>query len=646
MPPEPLGTLDPPAGLAPGVAAAIESIAAASGAWCPSLSPDGTRVAYVCDRSGLPRLEVASVQADDPVTVSGSDQEVISVAWAPTEQRLVYLVSPAGSIRAELHTVLADGSGRALLAGAGESETVFAGSWTADGRYACSIADGIGPGTRVVVVDPTTGVLQPVPAADPLGFSVVTAVSPDVTELIVRSGPRNRRRLFLVPLDPSGRAVPVMQVLDQASTGATDPVVATGEDGRFAADDEIYLRSYLGGNSLTLVRVGRLGPDSFGSPEPLAATGADVDAFALRAESRSALLVWNVEGRHRVELRHVGEPVVATPPTTVPLPLPVMAGWGLSRDGRELIGELTGPAAPRALYSVALPPDNVVERGEDWAGAMPARRLPAMPAVDLPQLVEPELLHYRSADGTVLSGWLYRAPGRATPGPTVVSFHGGPESQERPSFAQISQSLAVAGMSVFAPNVRGSSGYGLAFMSADDGAARATSFQDIPATVDHLVRQGIADPDAVGAYGWSYGGYLVMVALTRWPELFRAGAAHAGMADLPAFFAETEPWMAAASVTEYGDPVADAALLAGLSPLAEFDRLTAPLLLVHGEKDTNVPLSQSQRARARLRELNRTVEFVLLPGEGHAIVGTPNRVTAALAIARWFSRWLRREAKA
>ncbi len=113
MSPEPLGTLDRPAGLAAGVVAAIESIAAASGAWCPSLSPDGTRVAFVCDRSGLPRLEVASLDADDAVTISGPDQEVISVAWAPTGQRLVYLVSPAGSIRAELHTVLADGTGHA-----------------------------------------------------------------------------------------------------------------------------------------------------------------------------------------------------------------------------------------------------------------------------------------------------------------------------------------------------------------------------------------------------------------------------------------------------------------------------------------------------------------------------------------------------
>src|SRR6478752_561011 len=217
MSPEPLDTIDRPAGLSAGVAAAIESIAAASGAWCPSLSPDGTRVAYVCDRSGLPRLEVASLDADDAVTISGPDQEVISVAWAPTGQRLVYLVSPAGSIRAELHTVLADGTGHAVLAGAGELETVFAGSWTSDGRYACSIADGRGPGTRVIVVHPETGAVQPVPAADPLGFSVVTAVAPDASEMIVRSGPRNRRRLFLVPIDPAGRAVPVLQFLRRSS---------------------------------------------------------------------------------------------------------------------------------------------------------------------------------------------------------------------------------------------------------------------------------------------------------------------------------------------------------------------------------------------------------------------------------------------
>jgi len=637
---EPLGMLDQPAGPAPGVVAAIESIAAAPGAWCPSLSPEGSRVAYVCDRSGLPRLEVASLEGDDAVTVSGPAQEVISVAWGPTGERLIYLVSPAGSIRAELHTVLADGSGRALLAGAGASETVFAGSWTADGRYACSIADGVGPGTRVVVVDPETTALQPVPAADSLGFSVVTAVSSDVTELIVRSGPRNRRRLYLVPLDPTGRAIPVVQVPDRARPAAAEPIVDTGEDGRFGVADEVYLRSYLGGDSLALIRVDRLGPRRFGPPEPVAAGGADVDAFALRAGALSALLVWNDGGRQRAELRPIDKPVPAVSPIPIPLPLPVMAGWGLSRDGGELIGELTGPAAPRALYSVTLPPDDVVTGGERWTGTTTARRLPAMPAADLPPLVEPELVEYESSDGTALSGWLYRAPGRSSPGPTVVSFHGGPESQERPSFAQISQSLAVTGLSVFAPNVRGSSGYGLAFMSADDGSARTASFQDIPATVDHLVRQGIAEPDAVGAYGWSYGGYLVMTALTRWPALFRAGAAHAGMADLPSFFAETESWMAAASTTEYGDPVTDADLLATLSPLADFHRLTAPLLLVHGEMDTNVPLSQSLRAHARLCELARPVELMLLPGEGHAIVGTPNRVAAALKIAGWFHRWL------
>ena len=93
---------------------------------------------------------------------------------------------------------------------------------------------------------------------------------------------------------------------------------------------------------------------------------------------------------------------------------------------------------------------------------------------------------------------------------------------------------------------------------------------------------GIAVPGRIGAHGWSYGGYLTLVALTRWPDLFAAGVSLAGMSDLRTFFAGTEPWMAAASVTEYGDPVADRDMLAALSPMTALDRVSSPVLLAHG----------------------------------------------------------------
>jgi dipeptidyl aminopeptidase/acylaminoacyl peptidase len=226
------------------------------------------------------------------------------------------------------------------------------------------------------------------------------------------------------------------------------------------------------------------------------------------------------------------------------------------------------------------------------------------------------------------------------PNRTVVSFHGGPEGQERPDWSPVAQSLVAAGFTVFAPNVRGSGGRGRAFMTADDGPAREASFVDVRTTVEQLVAAGIAEPGRIGAHGWSYGGYLALVALTRWPDLFAAGATLAGMSDLRTFFAGTEPWMAAASVTEYGDPVADRDMLAAISPLTTVERLTAPVLLAHGDRDTNVPVAESVQLHQALQALGAESDLLLLRGEGHTIVGRDQLVELSVRVAAWFDRWL------
>jgi dipeptidyl aminopeptidase/acylaminoacyl peptidase len=177
-------------------------------------------------------------------------------------------------------------------------------------------------------------------------------------------------------------------------------------------------------------------------------------------------------------------------------------------------------------------------------------------------------------------------------------------------------------------------------MCADDGHAREASFQDVPATVHALVADGIALPGRVGAHGWSYGGFLTLVALTRWPDLFAAGVSLAGMSDLRTFFAGTEPWMAAASVTEYGDPIADRDMLGRISPMTSLERLTSPVLLAHGDRDTNVPVAESVQAHQALTALGARSELFLLQGEGHTIVGRDRLVELSERVAAWFDRWL------
>lgn len=503
--------------------------------------------------------------------------------------------------------------------GAGPRATVFAGFWAGPGRYVCSIAPGTGPDADVVVVDTAGGSTETLARG---GFLSACALSADGRTLLARRGPRGHRHVVAVDV-VTGVQRPVLR--------PDAPGGVASEDGRFSADGRsVHLRASLPGPLLAdragLVEV-PLGPDGpVGKGRVvLRRADADLDGYALRADG-TVLAVWNAGGRTELWLHDLADGALVR---TVPLPDAVLPGWSLAADGSTVVAELTGPTTPRALWRMKLD------------GRCPAVPLPG--SARRPRsarTVLPERLDHVAPDGMPLSGWLYTPRGAHEPNRTVVSFHGGPEGQHRPAFDPLVQCLVAAGLTVYAPNVRGSGGFGRAFTTADDLGAREASFEDVRTTVDELVTAGIAAPGRIGAHGWSYGGYLTLVALTRWPGLFAAGATLAGMSDLRTFFAGTEPWMAAASVTEYGDPVADAGMLATISPMAALDRVTAPVLLAHGDRDTNVPVAESVQAHAALTARGAPCELLLLPGEGHTVVGRDHLVELSGAVTAWFDRLL------
>jgi dipeptidyl aminopeptidase/acylaminoacyl peptidase len=193
---------------------------------------------------------------------------------------------------------------------------------------------------------------------------------------------------------------------------------------------------------------------------------------------------------------------------------------------------------------------------------------------------------------------------------------------------------------VLAPNVRGSSGFGKRFVNLDNGALRANGVRDIRACVEYLTASRVASPGRVGIMGGSYGGYMVMAGLADYPDLFAAGANLYGVVNFQTFFENTEPWMAAISTVEYGNPATEAELLRRLSPLNRVDRVTAPTLVLHGANDTNVPVVEAEQVVASLRRRNVPVEYVLFPDEGHGWRKTANRVRSTVEIVRWFERHL------
>ena len=253
--------------------------------------------------------------------------------------------------------------------------------------------------------------------------------------------------------------------------------------------------------------------------------------------------------------------------------------------------------------------------------------------------VRPSLERVRAHDGLEITGWLYRPASShpEVPGPAVIHLHGGPEAQERPGYSPLFQALAARGIAVFAPNVRGSSGQGRSFVDADNIDRRWDAIRDVATCARHLVARGVASPARLACAGRSYGGYLTLAALVFHPELFAAGVDICGMADFATFYAHTEPWIAVAAYPKYGHPVFDADLLRALSPIHRFDALRAPLLVVHGENDSNVPVEEAEQVVASARARGVPVEYLVFAEEGHEIAKPDNRARFVEATVEWLA---------
>jgi dipeptidyl aminopeptidase/acylaminoacyl peptidase len=210
----------------------------------------------------------------------------------------------------------------------------------------------------------------------------------------------------------------------------------------------------------------------------------------------------------------------------------------------------------------------------------------------------------------------------------VVFVHGGPEGQFRPTFQPLVQHLVSTGMAVLAPNVRGSSGYGKAYLHLDDVRLRMDSVADLAHAVSWLRDTGRADASKIAVYGGSYGGFMVLAALTTYPDLWAAGVDLVGIANFVTFLENTGPWRRHLREAEYGSLEHDREFLESISPINHVERIKAPLLVIHGANDPRVPIGETEQMVERLRALGRTVEFLRLDDEGHQISKLKNRLTA------------------
>lgn len=270
----------------------------------------------------------------------------------------------------------------------------------------------------------------------------------------------------------------------------------------------------------------------------------------------------------------------------------------------------------------------------------PATRTP-MAGIRPDQLAEPEHVTYPTFDERSIPALFY-PPGQpaASPPPCVLFVHGGPEGQYRPTWQPLVQSLVSAGFAVLAPNVRGSAGYGKAYLHLDDVRLRMDAVADLAHAATWLRASGRADPTRLGVYGGSYGGFMVLAALTEYPDLWAAGVDVVGIANFVTFLHNTGPWRRHLREAEYGSLEHDRAFLESISPIHKVDRIRAPLLVVHGANDPRVPISEAEQMVASLRALGRTVDLIRLEDEGHQIAKLKNKLVVFPRVARFLAEHL------
>ncbi len=377
----------------------------------------------------------------------------------------------------------------------------------------------------------------------------------------------------------------------------------------------------------------------FGTPIPLTRdfdrpVGVGGIASDLRHASTGAPMQWEPDGAHllflaadrgsagvyRVRADEQGHVVAVTDHRER-----VISGFHAAVG--VLVGQGGDPRTPEGIYRYPY---------DGTAIPLSAANDDLLPSLRLAAL---EPMGYRAGDGWEIEGYLLRHDGGANdahPTPTVVQVHGGPHAAYGYTFSLGCQLLAAAGFTVLMINPRGSQTYGSEFARAVVGDWGGADMRDILAGVDAMITRGGTDPSRIGIGGWSYGGFMTAWMLGQ-TDRFRAGIVGAPVTDRISFYGTSDVGVRFGEHHCEGTPWSDPDRLLERSPLAFADRITAPVLLLHGERDLRCPVTQSESLFIALQRLEREAALVVYPDEGHGLRRPSHVVDRYARSTAWFA---------
>ena len=571
-----------------------------------ALSPDGSQVAYSSNADGQYNLWRQPADGGEPVRLTGyTEQSVRELAWSPDGDSIVYTADRHGDEFHQIFRIPAGGGTPEPLTDSAKVQHHLAAKnpFSPDGRLLAFAANDRTPTDQDVLVrDLATGEVRRLQhGSEGILFPVAFSPAGDLL-LVARETSNTNVDFFLV--------VP---------TAGGEPVLLTPHDGDVKHDGGVWASD--GSGFWLLTDAGReYSALLFRAVDSAELVGVDLpewDVEQVAAAADGSLLAWtgNEDGYSRLRGRNprTGEDV------SLPrLPDGAVGALQVSRDGRRLAFLINTATGPTEVAVVDVP-----------AGTLRVLTRSQPPAAADTRLIAPTLIRYTTHDGRSVASYLYRPSGPG-PFPVVLSIHGGPEAQERPVYAYsgLYQYLLAHGVGVLAPNVRGSTGYGGTYQKLihrDWGGAELGDFEQ---AVYYLRGLDWVDPDRIGVFGGSFGGFATLSCVSRLPDLWAAGVCVVGPSNLLTFVRSVPPTWRRLMASWVGDPDTDEDLLRARSPLTYADQIRTPLFVIQGARDPRVAQAESDQIVASLRARGVPVRYDVYADEGHGFTKRENELRA------------------
>lgn len=561
-------------------------------------SPDGKLIGHITNTTGQYNLWTVPSGGGFARQLTGyTDNTVRDFQWSPDGRQIALQVDHDGDEFHQIYLLPESGGWAQAVTDAPQAQH-YLGEWSTDGATLAFAANDRDPvDMDVILYDTADGkTRRPMPPGNrffPISWS------PDKRFLLITQFNSNTdQRIYLL----------------DTTTNKTINTSPPGEEelflpGPWAPDGSgFYLRSSYGREFLGL---------AFCSLENnqwswLETPEHDIENVVI---SKTGMLVWSVNDNGASRLR--GRDLRSGRELKLPdLPLCVIGGMDISPDGKRLAMTMAKPTEAVNLYEIDLA-----------SGSLQALSQSMLGGIDRADMTEPSAVFFESFDKRQIPAWLYR-PAGAGKFPVVLSIHGGPEGQERTQYNYngMYQYLLSRGIGILAPNIRGSTGYGLSFQKLIHRDWGGDELKDIEHAARYLRALEWVDAGRMAIFGGSFGGFAALSAVTRLPEYWACAVDIVGPSNLVTFTQSVPPHWRPTVRHLVGDPDEDRELLIERSPVTYVDQIRAPLLVIQGAKDPRVVKAESDQMVERIRQNGGDVVYYVDENEGHGATRRENQI--------------------